>query len=282
METKESAEAKGGGASNDNAEEKGSKAKEDASKPLYHFEVCSPAQETELVRLRAEIARLGQVFGGMGTEHPTTLKVTLECAELCFTTRKLEEAETWFRRAYWGCQRALNRPNEKPHIDVYRAQSRLAKTLCELRRFRESEPQFREALAGLESHCGLDSPELVSTVDGLAVVLHELNSLAESEQVYRRLRRLLELSLGPMHPDTLATLNRLALVLRDAHKLPEADRICVESLENCTLVLGKDHPTTQASVEIAAYVRHAMGLSEEAEDMFRLALACNERKLGYR
>ena len=251
------------------------------TKPKYFYEVCSKEQEVEVARLRAEIDRMGQIFGGVGTEHPNTLKVMLEYAELCFTTRKLEEAERWFRRSFEGCGRALNRPFELAHISVYRAQSRLAKTLSDLRRFYDSEPNFRAALKGLEDHCGLDSPELISTVDGLAIVLHELNKLEESETTYRRLLYLLELSLGPMHPDTLAVLNRLALVLRDANNLPEADRICVKSLENCTVVLGKDHHLTQASVEIAAYVRHAMGLSEEAEDMFRLALACNERKLGY-
>jgi len=259
-----------------------SETKDDAeSKPLFHFEVCTPAQVLEMDRLMKEIIRLSEVFGGMGTEHPKTLEIMLEYSELCFATRKLEEAERWFKRAWEGSGRALNRPFQLPHIQVFRTQSRLAKTLSDLRRFYESESHFREALAGLEAHLGVDSSGLISTVDGLAIVLHELNKLEESEQMYRRLRQLQELSVGAMHPDTLNVLNRLAMVLRDANKLPEADRICVESLENCTVVLGKDHPTTQASVEIAAYVRHAMGLSEEAEDMFRLALACNERKLGY-
>jgi len=261
------------------SEAKGEEEEEHA--PKYLFTVTTPEQEAELARLRLEIDRLGDKFVGCGLEHPKTLQCVLDCAELCYTTRKFEEAAKWFRHAWQGVGRAMNRPFELPHIIVYRTQSRLAKTLCDLRRFKESEPLFREALAGLETHLGLEAAELIPTVDGLAIVLHELLKLQEAEDTFLRLRRLHELNTGPMHPDTLSILNRLAMVLRDSNKLAEADRICVESLENCTIVLGRDHPTTQTSVEIAAYVRHAMGLSEEAEDMFRLALGTNERQLGY-
>ena len=249
--------------------------------PKYLFTVTTPEQEAELARLRLEIDRLGDKFLGCGLEHPKTLQCVLDCAELCYTTRKFEEAAKWFRHAWQGVGRAMNRPFELPHILVYRTQARLAKTLCDLRRFKESEPLFREALAGLETHLGQDAAELIPSVDGLSIVLHELLELPEAEETFLRLRRLHEINTGPMHPDTLSILNRLALVLRDANKLAEADRICVESLEHCTIVLGRDHPTTQTSVEIAAYVRHAMGMSEEAEDMFRLALSTNERQLGY-
>lgn len=248
-------------------------------KPKYFFEVCTPEQTLELSRLRQEIDNLGEL---KGLEHPDTLDCILECAELSFTTRKFEDAEKWFRHAWIGLSRALKRPFAIPHekgrnirnlvesdvdIRVYRAQSRLAKTLSELRRFQESLTLFREALAGIESHKGLYDPELIPTVDGICIVLHEILFLEESEQCFRRLRDLWERWKGPMDPDTLAVLNRLAIVLRDAHKLKEADRICVESLDSCTVVLGKDHPLTQTSVEISAYVRHAMGLSEEAEDV---------------
>ena len=253
------------------------------AQPKYFFEVCSAEQTAELERLRAEIALCSDHFGeeGRGTEHPSTLNLTVKCAELCYLTRKFEEAEMWFRRAWHGYRRALCKPFERTHISVYRAGAHLAKTLSELRRFQESEAIFRESLKGLEDHLGIEHHELIATIDGMAIVFHEVLKLDESEASYRRLHNLHAMVSGPMHPDTLGILNRLAIVLRDANNLPEADRICMESLDNCTIVLGKDHPTTQNSVEIAAYVRHAMGLSEEAEDMFRLAMACNERKLGY-
>ena len=252
--------------------------KDASTTPKYFFTVCSTEQSIELDSLRAEIQHLSDT---RGTEHPRTLECTLECAELCHLTRKFEEAERWFRAAWHGCRRALCKPFEMTHISVFRAGSRLAKTLSDLRRFPEADAIFSESLKGLEDHLGTEAAELIPTVDGMAIVCHELLKLRESEVYYRRLRDLHALASGPMHPNTLGILNRLAIVLRDANNLPEADRICVESLENCTIVLGRDHPTTQNSVEIAAYVRHAMGKSEEAEDMFRLAMACNERKLGH-
>lgn len=259
------------------AEEEENHAPNTEESPKFLFTVCTTEQSIELDRLRAEIQHLSDV---RGTEHPATLACTLECAELCYQTRKFEEAERWFRAGYHGCRRALCKPFQMTDISVYRAGSRLAKTLSDLRRFPEAETLFVECLKGLEAHLGKEDPELIPTVDGMAIVYHELVKLPESEASYRRLRNLHALASGAMHPNTLGILNRLAIVLRDANNLPEADKICVESLENCTIVLGKDHPVTQNSVEIAAYVRHAMGLSEEAEDMFRLAMACNERKLG--
>lgn len=268
---------------------------------IVKYEVKSAEQEAELERMIAEIEVIQE---DLGTEHPKTLELINDYAELNYTTREFVDAEEWFRKLWEGRQRAQIKyeialkdeqgPASHLHgylaktvtiydLRIFKCQYRLAKTCEELLRFKEAEELYRDALAGLEHVLETTShEEIIPCVDGYAITLHQLGEkrYEDSLAMYRRLLELHRKFIGDLDPTTLVVINRMALVLRDMKLLKEAEEICVASLENCTRVMGKDDPVTQQCVEIVAFIRHSQGMSEEAEDMFRLSLACNERLLG--
>ena len=84
--------------------EEAKKQKEKEAPAIVKYEVCSAAQSAELERLKGIIQDLTEE---LGTEHPRTLDCLNEFAELCFTTKKFEQAELFFRKAWEGRQRAL-------------------------------------------------------------------------------------------------------------------------------------------------------------------------------
>ena len=268
---------------------------------IVKYEVKSKEQEAELERMISEIEVLQE---DLGTEHPKTLELINDYAELNYTTREFIDAEEWFRKLWEGRQRAQIKyeialkeeqgPASELHgylaktvtiydISIFKCQYRLAKTCEELLRFKEAEELYKGALAGLEHVLETtDHEDIIPCVDGYAITLHQLGEkrYEESLAMYRRLLELHKKYVGELDPTTLVVINRMALVLRDMKLLKEAEEICVASLDNCTKVMGKDDPITQQCVEIVAFIRHSQGMSEEAEDMFRLSLACNERLLG--
>ncbi len=278
---------------------------------IVKYEVCSAAQTAELERLYSKIQSLTVE---LGTEHPRTLDILDEYAQLNFDTRNLETSAVYFRKAWEGRKRAQTsyiievRDSFGPASatgaigntlkvftwSIFTSEYKLGKTLLELQQYEEALVLYEEALVGVEHlvQGGVyydpkdtrQDPRLEPIIDGLAIALHNIGHRNKQYQkaldMYERLLDMNRLNFGEMDPKTLSCINRLAFVLRDMNRLAEAEAICVESLGICTTVLGKDHPTTQLSVEIVAFIRHSQGKSQEAEDMFRLALSCNERKLG--
>jgi tetratricopeptide (TPR) repeat protein len=289
------------------------KEKEDKTSPaaIVKYEVCTAEQAQELVRLKNEILEKQEA---LGTEHPTTLDLLDEYAELNYTTRSFDIAEEYFRKAWEGRKRAQisyiveEREEYGPAssigkvgntlqvwaMSIFTSQIRLAKTLEELQNFNESRDLYLSTLSGVEHiiqggvYYDPNSPQiderLEPIIDGLAIVCHQIGhknkKYNEALTFYERLQELNITLFGHTDTKTLSCVNRLAMVLRDMNRLSEAEAICVESLGTCTEILGPDHPTTQLSVEIVAFIRHSQGKSQEAEDMFRLALACNERVFG--
>ena len=70
---------------------------------IVKYEVCSAAQAAELERLFSCIQSLTIE---LGTEHPRTLDILDEYAQLNFDTRNFETSSVYFRKAWEGRKRA--------------------------------------------------------------------------------------------------------------------------------------------------------------------------------
>eukprot|EP01032_Pedospumella_encystans_P023860 gene23860-26999_t len=86
--------------------------------------------------------------------------------------------------------------------------------------------------------------------------------------------------LGKQNAEALKAVNKLAKALQAQGKYVQADSLCMDSLDDCILSLGPNHPTTQTSVVTVAQLKHAQGKLQQAEEMYRRSLACNEEVLG--
>jgi hypothetical protein len=252
------------------------KADEEDEFHIVKYEVKSAEQAAELDRLLIDIEIMEEEFG---TEHPKTLDVIDEYAELNYTTREFVDAEEYFRKLWEGRTRAQIKyeiacrdedgPSSALHgylgatyktydIRIFKSQYRLAKTCEELLKFSEAEELYKDSLKGLCHVLETDEhAELIPCIDGLATTLHQMGEKRYQEclEVYQRLLQLQNKFVGELEPSTLTVINRIALVYKDMKLLKEAEAICMASLENCTKVMGKDDPVTQQCVEIVAFIR---------------------------
>ncbi len=143
-----------------------------------------------------------------GAEHPQSIELLLELAELYIGIEFFEIAEDILRRTLLGCKRTYGLQN----IIVPKTTCRLAFTLSRQNKSVEAEQLFTESLRDLERRFDKNHAEVMSSVDGLAYTYQLLHKLQLSEEFYSRLLVFQENALGKEHPTTLQTVNNLANV----------------------------------------------------------------------
>lgn len=120
----------------------------------------------------------------------------------------------------------------------------------------------------------------ILVIKGLAEISAHLEKPTISEAYYRQLLPMLQRKYGAQHEETLKAINALALVLETQQRSPEALSLCESSLQDCIDHLGPKHPTTQTAVSTVARLKDTLGLSAEAEAMYRLAVTYSIQALG--
>jgi hypothetical protein len=115
-------------------------------------------------------------------------------------------------RALATCEMAL--PPESPQC---------LRMLDELAGTRRLRTEYAEAVDGL------DSPDLISTVDSLAYVYFGLGRYEDAEPMYRRLLSLWETSAGPDHPMVALTLDKMAEFYAAQERYAEAEPLIVRA-----------------------------------------------------
>jgi len=246
---------------------------------IRKFERVSASQAAEIKRLRE---LMYTQFETKGTEHPHTLDTVQALAELLFKTLHFVEAEEMLRRALRGRSSNLGflHTKEHDHYVCNNLTGKLALALCMNRKFAESEGLLMESLERVEKEFGYEHPETILLVESLAIAKRELGHLKESEFYYKRSLTYHQRVDGEGSEITLTVVNTLADLYRDMNDVPAALKLCTHSLEYCTSTLGPFHETTQKCVAILAKIRYSQGQKKEAEEMYRLAWACQEEKLG--
>jgi len=114
---------------------------------------------------------------------------------------------------------------------------------------------------------------LAVVLNNLALVYLERGKAAEAERVLQRAIEILETALGPDHPKTIESLENLAsvaLVLGHSVQAEEIQRRLVSHRER---TLGPNHPLTAGSLEKLALIYRQQRRVEEAEILYRRALA---------
>jgi len=125
-----------------------------------------------------------------------------------------------------------------------------------LKRFDESEPIYRRALAVYEA-LG-DDAEIAVTLNNLASICAARGALDEALSHYQRALALKEQLLGPQHPDVALTLNNLGLLRKRQGEFSEAAQLYRRALSIFEQTLHAEHPRLKtcranyAKLELAA------------------------------
>lgn len=132
-----------------------------------------------------------------------------------------------------------------------------AQELIDRGQYKEAETLQYRVVAIHEKTLGKEHPTTATSLSNLGNVLYLQGKLKEAEAVHRRVLAIREKGLGPEHPDTATSMNNLANVLQEQ---------------------GKDEMLSPS--EARAQARFNLQVYTETENLFRKALAIQERTLG--
>jgi tetratricopeptide (TPR) repeat protein len=119
--------------------------------------------------------------------------------------------------------------------------------------------------------------------EAAALHLNALAKLVDATEAVPLLERALGIDrriLGARHPETATTEANLAGLLADTPRNEEAIRLATEALAVFRQTVGPDHPRTAIAASILGYALEVKGDRARAEQMYRLALAIDERVYG--
>ena len=139
-----------------------------------------------------------------------------------------------------------------------------------------AEQHLRRSLAIREKVYGPEHHAVVSSLNNLGALYDAKGDLDEAESSLRRALAICEQQLQPSHPDLALALNNLARLHFKRRDFPAADRLFLRLLE-LKRALGKDHPEVATVLGALGKLRLAVGRNDQAEQLWRQALAIRER-----
>lgn len=140
---------------------------------------------------------------------------------------KLEEAESWFRKALGRYQESF----EPRQWELARAQEDLGVVLRDLGKLDEAEPLLRQAVKLFEAHAKIDDPDLAGSLGNLAFLLECKRAFEEAETLSWRALKILENAWGKGSPRLLVAMGNLIPVLSANGKVEQARELCDRGLE---------------------------------------------------
>jgi tetratricopeptide (TPR) repeat protein len=149
-------------------------------------------------------------------------------------------------------------------------------------RLSEAEEMHSRAVEGMRKTHGSDHPETLSAIDNLGSVFWHKFEFDKAVKCHLEALKGMETKLGRKHERTLQTKESIAMAYSEIGgvHLDEAHELMTEVLEERTKLLGREQPYTLIAMSNLAYVKHTLGLHEEAEQLIRKGLPIAERNLG--
>lgn len=121
--------------------------------------------------------------------------------------------------------------------------SSTAANLCMIGMYDEARQMYQKTLELLIELRGLEHPDTLSTMEGLAIVLRHQEKYDEAEQIHQQVLPLRKKILGPKHPDTLSSLDNLTQMLSARESYEEAEEVFRSQVQVaiiCALTLETD------------------------------------------
>jgi len=136
---------------------------------------------------------------------------------------------------------ALRRKSARGALPLASDLVALAANLDGLRRFRQSERLYRQALPAYRRYYGSVHPETSLILHNLAAVYQRTGCLRQAESLYRTALRIRRRKLGEHHPDTAFFLNNLGTLLLAQQDFHAASSCFREALEILQSSFGRRH-----------------------------------------
>jgi serine/threonine protein kinase len=213
----------------------------------------------------------------LGEEHPDTLIVFENLADLFWHTRKFDEAEPLYLKVFKERSRALG----EMHRDTLDAMHGVAWMYWSQGRYEESEQLYLKVLEGQRRIMVEEEPVMISTMSHLGLLYEYQGRYEEAEPLQTRAVELSRRVLGEEHPGTLNYIRELASLYQSQGRYKEAEALFVKVVEAQLRVLGEEHPNTLESMDIFLPALYSeQGHYDKAEPLLVKVLQVRRRVLG--
>ncbi|MCG8403702.1 MAG: serine/threonine-protein kinase [Phycisphaerales bacterium] len=156
----------------------------------------------------------------------------------------------------------------------------VGKTYHSLGLYETAENHLRIALEQRRLLYGDEHPDVVGSLNNLAMLLIDKGKYAEAEILCKKALSISQSLHQGDHLLTAASLNGLASLLRAKGNLEESERYFRRSLEMRRRLLGNDHRDVATSLNNLATLLHGKAEYDEAESRYREALKMRTELLG--
>jgi len=150
----------------------------------------------------------------------------------------------------------------------------------EQEKYAEAIPLALEALRIRERALGPDHPDVVESLNNLAILYDAMGAYGQAEPLYQRALKIDEKALGVDHLEVAADLNNLAVLYYNMGAYGQAEPLYQRALKILEAKLCPDDPKVAQSLDHLAELYYNMGAYDQAEPLHQRALKILEAKLG--
>jgi len=212
----------------------------------------------------------------LGEEHPNTLKAMNNLAVTLYNLGDLPGARALEEKVLAARQRIFG----EEHPDTLTAISNLAGTLSAMGDLPGARALEEKVLEARQRILGEEHPDTLNTMDRLAVYLEQVGDIDELVKIRTRQILILENTVGRLDQKAIQVLQNLAVALRNAGRLENAEPLQRDATARCIDSEGGDSLAAASGYSALGNLLKLKGQSDEAEALYRLALAIRERELG--
>ena len=130
--------------------------------------------------------------------------------------------------------------------------------------FSRSEAQYRRALGMVERSFGIESPDLIPGLNGLAELYFDMGRYSEAEVLSKRSAALVTAALGPGHPLLATAEQDLAAIYHAQGQYGKAEPLYLHALAIREASLGTNHPFVAVTLSSLAEMERAQSNYERA------------------
>lgn len=196
-----------------------------------------------------------------GEEHPVTLSVVADLANVYWNQGRWKEAEELQMQALHARNKVLGTDNP----DTLRMMTSLVSTYQKQKQWEKAEELGLKVLQMAKRILGMEHPATPASMHGLASVYSERKRWKEAEELILPAVETSKRVFGVEHPDTLSSMRELALILSQQEgRQKDAEDLYAHVIETSKRVSGPEHLSTLTYTSDLASIYSLQGRFGEA------------------
>jgi non-specific serine/threonine protein kinase/serine/threonine-protein kinase len=210
----------------------------------------------------------------LGPEHPLVARAVYGIGALRWQQRRLDEAETEYRRAL-----RIDERFAADSAEMAEDLMGLGIVFAQRKQFAQAESLMKRSITVQERQLGRDNADPAS-LNNLAGVYWSMGRYEDALPLQERVRRTFEQTLDPSHPDIATAYSNLGETYWKLGRFAEAESLFHRSIAMKEKRLAPGNPSLAITLHSMAGLLRDEGKRSEAETAYRRALDIRVRAFG--